>query len=406
MDALYDISRLPDKEIKKMLGEDEQIKIKDLVVFKNTELRNVLYKVIHRNKDTLIMESVTKGERQIRHENIQHLTRFNYNTYKEILNNKYTNPGISSGILSTSKKLAKYLRKTLYRLYGEGRVEVYDSRRQVEVTVYFSNIVVQNSLGMTHKLRDVYITLTFFEGSLSGWKLSNYKVARGTYTAQEVASNYVFSHANENPGYIVSSFCFESTAFGKYLIEKNKRINPLDIPFLIEQFRSFLEWESIEGVPYRRISNIAPFKMFSKDYPHLSSEEINTIYSELINKLDSFKYDLSSIYAVEAIVDKKDIESTLLEIVPDKCKIKQYGDKKGIPVAITSENTKLSYVQKFTFKGRSVSPTVIEEEGSLTQEELEANCTEAVFSEIVDLFQEKLSKEFTEFLIKYKLEND
>lgn len=128
----------------------------------------------------------------------------------------------------------------------------------IPIIIYFPTVTISNESDHSRELTDLYVKL---EINSNGTIESNFKLNRGSYTLQEIISDYMHSHIN---GISRNPYEFLNPCLGKGPIKDTQLI--LNTSFDIDKWSLFcvelskyITTESIIGVPYRRINNIGNF---------------------------------------------------------------------------------------------------------------------------------------------------
>ena len=141
------------------------------------------------------------------------------------------------------------------------------------ITIHYPNVTISNKDNKQHNIKDLFVSLKF---ELNKKDKENKKVniigifgRRATLTYEEVCSNYAHSHLNPNvASYFESNnknlfrnsitrFCTGSGEINVLLADYNSdSFNEDRFNLILVQLMTLVSWESIEGTPYRYISNI------------------------------------------------------------------------------------------------------------------------------------------------------
>ena len=173
--------------------------------------------------------------------------------------------------------IANYLKANMPKTYGDNFEITFDND-DMEVIIHYPEIEIENSFGIKHKMTNVYNIFKFeYCGNLY---LKNIQLFRSTYTQAEVNNDYMFSHTNQNVGRIASSFCYNNAPISTIINRFTKSISFNEIESLFMAFRKYLEWESLEGVPYRYIQKIKNYSVSSKSCD-IDKDVFDNIYSHV-----------------------------------------------------------------------------------------------------------------------------
>ena len=409
MDAVIEkILRMSDKEKDLFFAKNTKI-IPGAIVYlpKEDKIGEVLYRKFGRifvrtvlnlhNDDEEVSNSINYYvESEIKSNRIKPFTK---DDYKLLLQ--------KSRERTVRDSLDKYIRKILNGVFTEERVEVDRSDNYLYITIHFPEIVVRNSLDITHTVRDLYLILTLKipqKGNLVLY-LRDFNAFRATYEPKEVYHQYMISHIRKSAtGRIASSddFCLGSSDLETFMrIRSNEGIRIDELLYLIALFKSFFEWESIDGVPFVHISDLKPFKVEEVDSipKRLTEEDYITLLEDLIlYPLNiSFDFITSTQFTYSSDV-RTQIEKKIEKLFGDKYKIDVYGDSEGKISLIKKEDVSFRYsVQGIYFKEQHIEPVIIESSESNISTE------KRMFKELITNFLNSLNFDFTDEVIKIKL---
>ena len=398
MEHLTELSRLPEKEIKEKLDRNNYVGPGSLVLYDNK-----LYKVLARVKKSVFIDTPNGSSNSFLHTHIDDLSPLSYQSYRELITKKYTD----GSIFKSADSLCNYFRKVLYKVYGEDRIEVKMSDGYPTVKVYFPKIVVRNSLDLEHTMTDVYLIIYFkYDKYTSQTRWFFNQLWRETYTPEEVHANYMFSHVNAIPGDLTGSWCHGHSEFATYLNKCTLVFNPKDIVFFIEQVKAYMQWESIEGTPYKYIANIKPYVVKEKDI-QIPPDQITLLYNKVCENLDSFSYEIdSNLDDFSIFINSSQFKDIVDQYVPDELKTRNVNGKSGEIKLIDKDNTTLRRENIFYFKDERLIPRIIQSDANFDMNKLDEIYPKETPTIITDGVTGMLQGKFREFLIKHKLEND
>lgn len=141
------------------------------------------------------------------------------------------------------------------------------------ITIHYPNVTISNKDNKQYNIKDLFVSLKF---ELNKKDKENKKVniigifgRRATLTYEEVCSNYAHSHLNPNLAHYfesnnknlfrntITKFCTGSGEINILLADYNSdSFNEDRFNLILVQLITLVSWESIEGTPYRYISNI------------------------------------------------------------------------------------------------------------------------------------------------------
>jgi hypothetical protein len=236
-------------------------------------------------------------------------------------------------------KVYNYLNKVACELYSEERVDVISSTKDdIDVIIYYPEIKITNSIELEHTMRDVYIKYSFYKNSEYGWGLEQISISRTTFEIRELQAGYIFSHtpSRDTPVCWNSTFCYGSTDLGDFVSNcTDYSYNTLFteyFPKLLLAFDEYLQWESLEGVPYNKIdnllSNIDTSDLEKSSRCYYSGINTELIYKVLDNVHLGYNYVLAdgkySIMLTEEAME--DIRNFLTVTYPTYCYIWYNGE--------------------------------------------------------------------------------
>lgn len=155
------------------------------------------------------------------------------------------------------------------------------------LTIKFPEIAITNSAGNNHTIKDLYISLSF----LSDFRVLDFKAFRTSATVAEIASGYVHSHRlGSRFFWVPDKFCTGdgTTPTTILLTELKRRFDRDDLYAFLGLLDAYLEWESLEGVPYRKIASINLSSIpghTSSHIPLLNLNERRKVFDGFIKKV-------------------------------------------------------------------------------------------------------------------------
>ena len=149
--------------------------------------------------------------------------------------------------------------------------------------VKYPRFIIQNSKGLSHIIRDFYLRLVFRDDG----RLSTVNGSRGILTQAEKQSGYAHSHlSSTSTRGKFGSFCFGQGPIQNTTDRLCAEFDAATFEMLLHGFQTYLEWESIEGRPFKWIENIRRASGLSNVY----IDELEDIYNKFVNKYDNIKF--------------------------------------------------------------------------------------------------------------------
>jgi len=189
------------------------------------------------------------------------------------------------------------------------------------VILHYDKIKVTNKKAQFVYIHDVYMKICL-EGKIdNSIEIAYIKMARGSYTAAQHLSGYMWSHAhrinNAAPLNFVS-LCYGSDVFQMFMVEfKTKPLTRKQWAMFLLYLQSYLEYESINGGPYIEMSEIN-----DKDYSVkglIAQEDIRKVL-DIVNHIP--KENIEYFYENEGFtINTNMIEQWLINRLPNRYKV-------------------------------------------------------------------------------------
>ena len=153
-------------------------------------------------------------------------------------------------------------------IFGKDRVYCADDN----LYIHFPLINISNSLEQRHTIKDMYVKIEINRVYIYGW--------RKTLSYKEYKSSYSHSHTPFDTGSFCK-FCLGSSVFNSLVMDVMVCKSRANWEMLLLSIENYLSWESLEGGPYRRISDIgntsclSSFELceaFAPVIPHIPKE--------------------------------------------------------------------------------------------------------------------------------------
>lgn len=288
----------------------------------------------------------------------------------------------------SNSKFRDWCYKQFVDVYGE---EYVDRISEDQVVVWWPEITIRNSCEQSHVMRDVYLKFL-----LRSESVKVYGIRRGTLIEEEIRNDYVFSHCSTSNifGWTNDNFCFGDTAIANLRHQiSNSRIQVFkNLKFFLQAINEYLSWESLEGVPYRKIDNVICDRNKWKD-ASCNVYEFDKYYNHIINNIDSFSYEFSD---RPYILDNSKIAELLTEAFPEDC----YPYLEGRSVRDNGANFDISQysIEPMIFKGGRRQFTFI------PAQKREDNLPKRIHNDILQGTVNLINNKFEEFYTKKKID--
>lgn len=219
--------------------------------------------------------------------------------------------------------------ETIYNTYGSNHVPfvtVFDkfTIEKLYFVIHWPEVTITNGSKREHTIKDLFTRFPCKVGGGSNGKLEFHKIQgmRTTVTLAEFESAYAHSHLQSrnfllspNLKCTYSDFCTGDGDINANTSLLNSELD-LDIfKLLLYQVQPFVEWESLEGNPYKRFNSVA-----EKDFK-FSQAELSTataVWKNLKDNARSTPYKLNLDWKYEkgkyVVIDNELFEETLRQL--------------------------------------------------------------------------------------------
>jgi hypothetical protein len=391
MDIPEEILTKTDKELKQLLVDDP----KKATYFTNS---GILYKVIGKVKGRILLQKL--------HNNFVYMTTmpeliskenswlpFTFARYKEqIIASRFNNLGKLS-----VDKFVKYLTAVISHVKEEQHFDINIlGEDSVDLVVHYPEVTISNSIEMSHLMRDIYVRYYFVKGTT--WALSGLSIGRTTFTNRELSTNYIFSHCSGyyKDGY-TDQLCYgNNTPIGELRESLTRSLYNLAYFFVL--FDQYLQWESIEGTPYRYIEKIYNN---SNSFPlvaiNIEKEQINELVIRVLSDISEFTYSYSfdeDTQIIELSRDSVDeIDNLLTEYVDESERYVRVNNLSGDYYVDDSYMESEGRTTDIYWKGEAVPIHIIKDTEIVSNKKVHVDILHAVVNRITKAFEEFLITE-------------
>lgn len=234
------------------------------------------------------------------------------NRIKEVLLQSSTHIGQYEECLNTDKKVQKTLApkvrgfassfddmaSLLDSTIGENEWDVIGSK----IYIHFPGFYIRNNSAKTF-IKDLYVIINFNENNCFHISLQG---QRATLSPIEYAKSYSHSHLS-NGNFSRGTFCLGSGPIAQTLGILNSGEYSSDIfQLFLYQINDYLQWESLDGGPYRKISYLyANTKVkYDKNFYYSS------IFKDFIRKKVKYSIAVSN-NGIQVHIDEKDLKDKM-----------------------------------------------------------------------------------------------
>lgn len=239
--------------------------------------------------------------------------------------------------------------------------------------IHFPHINIYNSRRQTHDISDLFVRLALVVGS-SNLQLQQIQGGRATFTYAEWTSDYSHSHlpGRGNTGAMMpyyNRFCTGSGHINDFIAEINSgEVTEANLTRLLVQIMGLVNYESIEGTPYRHLSNISVRTQSGRRFSANKDTSLNW-YRRLLNhhrennltpniefKLENGKYKLKDDSKFDAFLLSLQMDDN------DKLRLLAFIDEIGNAYAYghtpTYQSLGLPRSRSFIFRNREIPLTI------------------------------------------------
>lgn len=243
-----------------------------------------------------------------------------------------------------------YFVDTIKSLYGDNwDINFHRKFNKYCLIVKFDKFTITNSNNQSQEIKDLYFLVPINENLTFNNCLYG---GRETLTTVERAANYVHSHLN-GAWNGISSFCLGSGPINVYIAEFNVKPDENSLFSVLYNIKIYVEWESLEGTPYKYIANIG--KSSTSVNPTLDFTKVYRDY--LVDHKLPLKIQVINGFT-DIILDQSIIEVQLLDYVEKHKLLKVY---KNIALGTYQEQLKIDNLKEelskdplLTYKGELI----------------------------------------------------
>jgi len=276
-----------------------------------------------------------------------------------------------SGILNSKyDEGIEIIKNSLNSLHNDTLITIY---------IHFPEITITNSRRNSRLLRDFFIRITLNPNLASSKRnMSSYFHGwRATKTVSEVTNSYGHSHLypfqiDYNGGdrdEIFGYFCLGSTEIASNSSMLIHSYNQDNFSLMLQQIKTYVPWESLEGGPYRKMAEINSSGRNS--LPGYSQNNIKSKYTKFLEKYkDNIPFTVSDtgILSLISISEGSEFHNMVKDICDNSDLV--YEEANGTQYLLYNSgynasryNTAHNNRERFKFKGESVKFKCIDDEG-------------------------------------------
>ena len=225
---------------------------------------------------------------------------------------------------SIRKQIAQDVVKILQHIYPDKWDIQETAGGAYYIVIYFPKIDVTSEANAVETIYDVYFRFKISIYTANTISIENLGITKSTYTYSQYKSGYLWSHtpsvSKNNQTIEFSKLCLgESNIRDAKKTLNNEKWKKSYFGLFLMSIKSYLEWESIQGGPYIKISTINNKNYNIKDYKHTMDDNamILRLLKTLPSNLIKFKFTGSNHYDINI----EGIEKILVKRLPAKFRV-------------------------------------------------------------------------------------
>lgn len=258
--------------------------------------------------------------------------------------------------------------------------------------IYFPEITITNSERMSHKIVDLYMKISF----RSNKTIYDIKGTRATVTLAERAVNYKHSHMSSSGNFWTwLSCCLGESEFAQTYSLLCNEFNKDNLTRFLYQLPEYLSWESLEGGPYIRMSNINA----NNNIPgSVNQVLIDSTYKKLLAQINNIPVkinkELIDVFQIEA---NEQLEQLILPVAGNAI-CNKIGNNYVLSGTqnnnqLNDYNREVANITMFKFKGKDIKPQVIPSTDD------NKNAVKAPYPSLTQGIAKLLTKQINEYII-------
>lgn len=263
---------------------------------------------------------------------------------------------------------------------------------QLNCLIHFPEITITNSERMSHKIVDLYIKISF----RSNKTINDIKGTRATVTLAERAVNYKHSHMSSSGSFWAwLSCCLGASEFAQTYSLLCNQFNKDNLTRFLYQLPEYLSWESLEGGPYIKMSNINA----NNNIPgSVNQVLIDNTYKKLLAQINNIPVkinkELIDVFQIEA---NEQLEQLILPVAGNAI-CNKIGNNYVLSGTqnnnqLNDYNREVANITMFKFKGKDIKPQVIPSTDD------NKNAVKAPYPSLTQGIAKLLTKQINEYII-------
>ena len=301
-------------------------------------------------------------------------------------------------VLEIKKEIAKNIEKAEFicsiakEVFPEERLDFtpLSEEGRFDIIIHFPEIKITNSLEHEHVIKDIFVKFNIScidERDDDSKYIIHFFGARTTLSLKEFISTYGHSHLPNHSLCTFNGFCLGSSDFGTLIQTVQFDPTPENWYLLFFSVENYLNWESLEGGPYRRMSQMS--YNINNDFAG-AQNELFRLLPNIPSEVFSFNEGVVLNTNHPSLYNYYSQHSKIRNAGINNFRLREILKRKQIEVAG-------SYLK---FKGMDVPARLYNE--NLVQEEKDDTST--ITADVVNYFNNLLKQEINKFNLSYGYE--
>ncbi len=388
--SIEDLYRLRDCEVKELLKNNDKFKVGGYVY-----VRGEIGKIIALDHSRICYKRHCMDFFETTYKSGSNLLTYDFYKKLEVIRieNKFNN--ISQEMFN------KFILKRAIEFYGEENVDMYDNT----LIVKLGNIEVKNELGMSYLITDMWMRINLY-----GKRLYGLTFYRNSFKPEEVSNGRIFIHPHAYPSKDLetSNICFGSTDIAHFISGLKNSFNVKSIDQFFLCIDTFLKTESLQGVPYMKISSIYEnqYRRCASYFDNYFKDIVTNLFQNIDKFTYTFQYPESENYLNKfPFVEKSYISNLIYDYVINSNNQEMIDNvivnSDGVgPIKAIENNRNISYpeILPFRFKGKFID--VFQKPSEINEDNFNLSYPKVVDPVLVEEICDFINEKFNDFLLK------
>ena len=291
----------------------------------------------------------------------------------------------------------KSLEDVIKHHFTSDNYEITNNGEFLNIVLKYNNITITNSEEGSHFIKSIFVKLIFnknnkkFNSTIEG--------VRGDLSVKELNSGYNHSHLRTGTnGWTV--FCLGSSEIAGIITDLNMHeFNDAKFDLLLYNLEEYIKWESLEGGPYFRISNLNYGERMRETV--FSDQEVTEIYEDFVSEQQPFNttFDVS-LKKIKVVNDDLFIKH-LSDICPESAKGKYINGTfvKNLNYDEILRKAKSVFQDKTNFKFKNETYPKMYIEDSLKDEATELVPQKTIVNGVIEKLESHINNHFLQKLL-------